>query len=79
MKKIISLIACITVIGLANAQSKSPKFNYENAAEQSQASEAAKAPGAPGDPVPIDAPLPILVAAALGLAVYFGGRKLKTA
>ncbi|MBD8084118.1 hypothetical protein [Chryseobacterium caseinilyticum] len=72
MKKIF-LISTIFLSGLAFSQDDN-RYVYEEDNSTEKADE--NYPTAPSDPVPIDDYIPVLVLAAVGIAAYYGRKRI---
>lgn len=75
MKKIAMIVVVLfTTYAFGQKASKDYTF-FDKAPRTEQAPETSEVPGAPGD-APIDDYIPALAAVGLGMAVYFGRKKL---
>lgn len=70
------MVVLFTTYGFSQTKS-SEDYKFFDKSNQQQEPETANAPGEPGDepPAPIDDYIPLLAAAGVGMAVYFGRRK----
>ena len=77
LNKIVIVVGLIiSTTAYSQKTSKEYKF-FENKQENNTNSdETAKAPSAPGDSVPINEYIPALAIVGLGMAVYFGRKKI---
>lgn len=74
MKKIIVLVV-VLFSTYTFSQKASSEYRFFSGSRQAEDSEPEEVPSEPGDPAPIDDYIPVLVAAGLGLAVYYGRSK----
>lgn len=74
MKKILTIVVVLCTT-YAFSQKQSKDYTFFEKSNNSAEDQMAEVPAEPGDPAPIDDYLPLLAAAGLGIAVYFGRKK----
>ena len=76
MKKIVTMVVLLfTTYAFSQKESKDYTFFEKSNKSAPAGDEMGAVPSEPGDPAPIDDYLPLLAAAGVGMAVYFGRRK----
>ena len=80
MNKITIVLALlISMVAFGQKSSEEYKFFENSNNDTENPNETAKTPSEPGDPVPIDDYIPALAVIGLGMAVYFGRKKVVNA
>ena len=76
MKKILTIVVVFfTTYAFSQKESKDYTFFEKSNNSAPSGDEMTAVPAEPGDPAPIDDYIPLLAAAGLGMAVYFGRKK----